>query len=323
MRNARRRSYKGTSTKAIVRQYDFLGSFYSLALGPELVYSYAMWEDGDTLESAQLRKLDYHAEAVNAAGRVLDIGCGWGSLMRRLVENHHAEHVVGITMSPSQAAWVRGQNWPGCEARVENWYDHRPDARYDAITAIEAIEHFAGNTMWRAKRVARYREFFERCHSWLRPAGRLSIQANTWHDRGWLAALLLPPQKLAAQDPGHARAHRGHRHSLPQAARIGAGNIREGLHASRKVFPEMFLPTRAEITEASQGLFTLVQARRDPDDGAYTIQAWLERLEAKRTRGAELIGAQAVSDLIREQRTALRFHRERRIGVVRMVFEKA
>ncbi|WP_018091922.1 MULTISPECIES: hypothetical protein [unclassified Streptomyces] len=35
-------SYKGTSSKAILHQYDFLGDFYRLTLGPELVFSYGM-----------------------------------------------------------------------------------------------------------------------------------------------------------------------------------------------------------------------------------------------------------------------------------------
>lgn len=314
-------SYKGTSSKAIVHHYDFLGDFYRLTLGPELVYSYGMWEAGDTLESAQLRKLDYHAEAARAVGakRVLDVGCGWGSLMRRLVETHHVDHVVGLTMSPGQAAWVRDQQWPGCEIRVENWFDHEPADLYDAIIAIEAIEHFAGNTMWRARRIARYRAFFQRCHAWLKPAGRLSIQANTWNDRGWLASLMLPPQQLA--QPGETPGARGR--IGPKALYGGIKNIREGLHASRKVFPECFLPTPAELREASRGLFRVEDERNDRDDGVATVQSWLERSEANRARGAELIGESAVSDIIREQRTALRFLREGRFTSVRMVFEKA
>jgi cyclopropane-fatty-acyl-phospholipid synthase len=313
-------SYKGTSSEAILHQYDFLGDFYRLTLGPELVYSYGMWVEGDTLESAQLRKLDYHAQAAHAVGaeRVLDVGCGWGSLLQRLVETHHVKHAVGITMSPGQAEWAREQHWPRCEVRAENWFDHEPDGPYDAIIAIEAIEHFAGNTMWRAKRVARYREFFRSCHSWLRPKGRLSLQANAWNDRGWLASLVLPPQQLAP--PGGSR---GGKDRLGLGAVLGGlKNVREGLHASRKVFPECFLPTRAELTEASSGLFRVVEARSDPADGVATVGAWLERSEGNRQRGAELIGEDAVSDVIREQRTALRFLREGRFTVVRMVFEK-
>jgi cyclopropane-fatty-acyl-phospholipid synthase len=313
-------SYKGTSPKAILHQYDFLGDFYRLTLGPELVFSYGMWEEGDTLESAQRRKLDYHAEAAHAVGaeRVLDVGCGYGSLLHRLVETHHVKRAVGITMSPAQAAWARDQHWPGCEVRLENWFDHEPGGSYDAIIAIEAIEHFAGNTMWRSKRVARYREFFQRCHSWLRPAGRLSLQANAWNDRGWLASLVLPPQQLAPHGGSHVAKER----LGLKGVYGGVKNVREGLHASRKVFPECFLPTGDELTEAGRGLFRMVETRNDPSDGVSTVESWLERAEANRRRGAELIGESAVSDIIREQKTALRFMREGRFTVVRMVFEK-
>jgi cyclopropane-fatty-acyl-phospholipid synthase len=314
-------SYKGTSSKAILHHYDFLGDFYRLILGPELVYSYGMWEEGDTLESAQLRKLDHHAAAAQAAGaeRVLDVGCGYGSLLHRLVQTHHVKRAVGITMSPAQATWARDQHWPGCEVWLQNWFDHEPDGPYDAIIAIEAIEHFAGNTMWRAKRIARCRAFFRRCHSWLRPAGRLSLQANAWNDRGWLASLVLPPQRLASHG-----ASRGTDERLGfKAFYDGVKNVLEGLRASRKVFPECFLPTRAELAEAGRGLFRVVEERNDPHDGVATVRSWLERAEANRTRGAELIGQSAVSDIIREQRTALRFLEDSRFTVHRMVFEKA
>ncbi|MFE2738603.1 SAM-dependent methyltransferase [Streptomyces sp. NPDC059349] len=312
-------SYKGTSSKAILHQYDFLGDFYRLILGPELVFSYGMWEEGDTLDSAQIRKLDYHAEAAHAVGadRVLDVGCGYGSLLHRLVTAHHVKHAVGITMSPSQATWARGQHWSGCDVRAENWFGHKPDGPYDAIIAIEVIEHCAGNTMWRAKRIARYREFFQHCHSWLRPGGRLSVQANAWNERGWLASLVLPPQQLAPHGSGGARERLALKDILG-----GIKNVREGLHASRKVYPECFLPTRDELNEASRGLFDIVEARRDPGDGVATVRSWLERAEANRVRGAELIGEEAVSDIIREQRTALRFLVEGRFTVFRMVFEK-
>jgi cyclopropane-fatty-acyl-phospholipid synthase len=313
-------AYKGTSSKAILHHYDFLGDFYRLTLGPELVYSYGMWEDGDTLESAQLRKLDYHAEAAHAvdAGRVLDVGCGWGSLMHRLVETHRVKHAVGLTMSPGQAAWIGNQEWPGCEVRAENWFDHKPDAPYDAIIAIEAIEHFAGSTMRRAKRVACYREFFQRCHSWLRPGGRLSLQANAWNNRGWLASLVLPTQDSASKSRTSGTNGRLGLNDVYD----GIKNVREGIHASRKVFPECFLPTRAELTGASHGLFKLLEVRSDPEDGVSTVQSWLERAQANRTRGAELIGEKAVSDIIREEHAALKFLRERRYTVLRMVFEK-
>ena len=320
LRTKQSAAYKGSSDQAIRHHYDFLGDFYSLALGPELVYSLALWDEGDTLESAQLRKLDYHARAAHTegAGRVLDVGCGWGSLMHRLVETHHVGHVVGLNVSSAQVEWIRQRGWPRCEVLLENWIDHKPDAPYDAVFAIEAIEHFAGSTVWRTRRVARYRMFFERCHSWLRPGGRLAVQSNAWNRRGWLASMVLPARMLA--EPGEPGG--GGRFGVRDAL-DAVWNLREGLHSSRRVFPECFLPTRSELIEASRGLFTVVELRDDAGDGARTMECWLERCLANRERGAELIGREAVDHIIREQQATLRFMREHRFTVLRMVLERA
>lgn len=333
-------TYKGTSSKAIRHHYDFLGDFYRLFLGPGLVYSYGAWRDGhdsggdgggrgagggagggDTLEAAQLRKLDDLAVAGGAVGarRVLDVGCGWGGLLHRLVEAHGVERAVGLTMSPGQAEWVRRQGWERCEVRAENWFDHVPDAPYDSIIAIEAIEHFAGSTLWRSRRVDRYRAFFERCHSWLRPGGGLALQCNAWNDRGWLASMVLPASVLAASNGGSARLRLKDLYGGLQNVR---DNVRDGLHASRKVFPECFLPTRAELIEAGRGLFQVREARNDPQDGVRTVECWLERALANEEHGAALIGATAVSDIIREQRATLKLMREHRSTVLRMAFER-
>jgi cyclopropane-fatty-acyl-phospholipid synthase len=313
-------TYKGTSLEAIRHHYDYLGDFYRLFLGPELTYSYAMWEVGDTLESAQLRKLDYLASTACAEGaeRVLDVGCGWGSLLHRLVEHHGVQHAVGLTMSPGQAAWAQRQGWPRSEVRAENWFDHEPDAPYDSVIAIEALEHFSGSTLWRAKRVARYRAFFERCHSWLQPGGRLAVQSNAWGRRGWLSSLVMPPKPAAAREGTRGSGVLAGLQDIPGSIK----NIREGMHASRTVFPEVFLPARSELAEASRGLFRTVTVRSDPEDGVATLRSWLERAQENRAQGAELIGDKAVSDIMREQRTALQFMREGRYTVLRMVFEK-
>ncbi|MDT3397407.1 class I SAM-dependent methyltransferase [Streptomyces sp. B1866] len=73
--------YAGASATAIRGHYDVGDDFYALWLDPTLTYSCALWETGEeSLEAAQARKADYLAEAARArvAGRVLDVGCGWG-----------------------------------------------------------------------------------------------------------------------------------------------------------------------------------------------------------------------------------------------------
>jgi cyclopropane-fatty-acyl-phospholipid synthase len=86
-------------------------------------------DESDTLETAQQRKLEYHIQQARAEGaaRVLDIGCGWGALQKKLVREHGVKLAVGLTLSENQAQWIRSMGLPGVEVRVESWSDlYRP-----------------------------------------------------------------------------------------------------------------------------------------------------------------------------------------------------
>ena len=69
----------GASAEAIGYHYSIGNEFYRLWLDKTITYSGALWEEGDTLEAAQFRKLDYHLTQarVQPGARVLDVGCGW------------------------------------------------------------------------------------------------------------------------------------------------------------------------------------------------------------------------------------------------------
>lgn len=283
-------SYAGASADAIRAHYDIGNDFFRLWLDQSLTYSCALWEEGDTLESAQARKLDYLIDGACASGteRVLDIGCGWGSLLQRLVERHRVEHAVGLTLSEAQADLARQLTAERCEVRVENWIDHTPTAPYDAIISIGAFEHFANYGMRRDARLRAYRRFFERCAEMLPQGGRLALQTNV----------------------------KGNNTRLDRET---ASQLRFVLE---RVFTESELPWASEVILASERLFEVVAMRNDPDHYARTCADWRDRLRMHRTQAIELVGEQVTADYERYLSVTVGHFQRRHLGLARFIFER-
>lgn len=166
--------------------------FFRLVLDPEMIYSCALFKGDDDLVTAQFHKLDHHIEASGAAGtaRVLDIGCGWGAMLRRLVDHAGVSHAVGLTLSPSQARWIREYDNPKIEVLEQDWRDHRPERRYDAIISVGAFEHFVQKGLDPKVKLDAYREFFAYCDKVLAIGGRLSLQTIAYSERTKVQPLL-------------------------------------------------------------------------------------------------------------------------------------
>ena len=174
----------GASPEAIMSHYDRGEEFFSLVLDPEMVYTAALFQGDDDLAAAQLRKMDFHVQSARAsnAGRVLDVGCGWGPMLRHLVNRAGVKTAVGLTISSSQAQWIRDHSGPGIEVIEQDWRDHKPAQRYDAIISIGAFEHFVHKGMDPARKMEAYREFFAFCDRVLEPNGRVSLQTIAYSE---------------------------------------------------------------------------------------------------------------------------------------------
>ncbi|MER7683919.1 cyclopropane-fatty-acyl-phospholipid synthase family protein [Streptomyces sp. NPDC097610] len=170
MRRRRRHLHtKRSDQRAISHHYDVGNDFYEIVLGPSMVYSCAYWEDGGTLEGAQRDKLELIARKLDLrpGQRLLDVGCGWGSMAIHAAREHGVS-VVGVTLSHEQAAYARKRVadeglTDRVEIRVQDYRDVA-DGPYDAISSIGMAEHVGAE---------RYLEYAEVLYRLLKPGGRL------------------------------------------------------------------------------------------------------------------------------------------------------
>ncbi|MCS0600197.1 class I SAM-dependent methyltransferase [Streptomyces sp. LP11] len=170
IRRPRRRLHtRRTDRRAVSHHYDVGNDFYEIVLGPSMVYSCAYWEDGGTLESAQRDKLGLVCAklGLKEGQRLLDVGCGWGSMAIHAAREHGVR-VVGVTLSQEQAAHARKRVADeGLTDRVEiRVQDYRDvvDGPFDAVSSIGMAEHVGA---------ARYLEYASRLYALLKPGGRL------------------------------------------------------------------------------------------------------------------------------------------------------
>ncbi|GAB4082550.1 class I SAM-dependent methyltransferase [Modestobacter muralis] len=163
---------------AISHHYDVGNDFYELVLGPSMVYSCAVWATPQTgLDAAQEAKLDLVCRklGLTEGTRLLDVGCGWGSMAIHAAQRYGAV-VVGVTLSEEQARMARKRVAEAgltdkIDIRVQD-YREIDDEPFDAISSIGMAEHVGRAEMPRyAAQLARL----------LRPGGRLLNHAIAWN----------------------------------------------------------------------------------------------------------------------------------------------
>jgi cyclopropane-fatty-acyl-phospholipid synthase len=150
---------------AISHHYDLSNEFYAAILDETMAYSSAYWTSTDpayTLADAQRDKLDLVCRklGLEPGMRLLDVGCGWGSLSLHAAEQFGAE-VVGVTISREQKAFIDERIAArGLADRVEiRLQDYREvptasieGAGFDAVASIEMGEHVGQRTTRRTSR---------------------------------------------------------------------------------------------------------------------------------------------------------------------------
>ena len=196
-----RRHSRRRDDRSISHHYDVERRFYQIVLGPAMTYSCARFVDEEaTLVEAQeakheliCRKLGLHERP---GARLLDVGCGWGSLAMHAATRHDAR-VVGITISAEQATAATDRvRAAGLDDRVEiRLRDYRALAgeTFDAIASVGMFEHVG------SERIAQY---FATLHGLLAPRGRLlnhaisSVGGSKLGKRSFMARYIFPDGEM-------------------------------------------------------------------------------------------------------------------------------
>ncbi len=132
--------------ESITYHYDVSNEFYRLWLDSEMVYSCGYFHhENDSLEAAQLQKIDLILNKLNvrSGDHLLDIGCGWGSLIIRAAKKYGAK-AVGVTLSRNQYELAQERIAAAgltdrCEVRLEDYRDVR--GKFDRIASVGMFEH--------------------------------------------------------------------------------------------------------------------------------------------------------------------------------------
>ncbi|OFJ55556.1 cyclopropane mycolic acid synthase family methyltransferase [Mycolicibacterium grossiae] len=230
--------------------YDLSDDFFGLFQDASRTYSCAYYERDDmTLAEAQLAKLDLSLGKLDLQPgmTLLDIGCGWGSMMRRAVEKYDV-NVIGLTLSKNQCKYAQ-ELLDGLDTDrsrrvlLRGWEQF--DEPVDRIVSIEAIEAFPQE---------RYAPFFKMCHSVLPAGGRFVIQAILGHPLKRWPEMGIP---------------------------VTMTDLRFMRFIAKEIFPGGSVPCDEDIINLSaEAGFSLEQKQLLDEHYVRTLDTWAEALEA-------------------------------------------
>ena len=156
---------------ANAQHYELPPEFFRLCLGPRLKYSCCLYPTGkETLaqaEEAALAETCAHADLADGQ-RILELGCGWGSLSLWMAERYPRASIVAVSNSSAQREFIeqraRGQGLTNLTVLTRDMNVFDTDQRFDRIVSVEMFEHMAN---WRA--------LLSRARTWLAQDGRMFI----------------------------------------------------------------------------------------------------------------------------------------------------
>jgi cyclopropane-fatty-acyl-phospholipid synthase len=230
--------------------YDISNEFFGLFQDPTRTYSSAYFERDDmTLQEAQIAKIDL---ALGKLGlepgmTLLDVGCGWASVMKRAVEKYDV-NVIGLTLSKNQRALGQQildqiDTSRSRQVKLLGWEEFEEPV--DRIVSIEAFEAFPKS---------RYKAFFDLCNRIMPSDGRMVLQTIMGHPLKRWPEMGIP---------------------------ITMSDLRFMRFIAAEIFPGGSVPSDEDVVEYSSNAgFTVEKLQKITDDYVRTLDIWSQKLEA-------------------------------------------
>ena len=159
------------------QHYEVPTEFYLKCLGPRLKYSCA-WFDSpeDTLGEAEEKMLRLTCEraGLQDGQRILELGCGWGSLSLWMAEHYPNSEITVVSNSATQKKHIDGvaesKGFSNLTVRTANMIDYQGEGEgvFDRVVSVEMFEHMKN-----------YQELLKRVSNWLKPGGKLFVHIFT------------------------------------------------------------------------------------------------------------------------------------------------
>jgi cyclopropane-fatty-acyl-phospholipid synthase len=194
--------------KANEQHYEVPAAFFEKVLGPHRKYSSCYWPEGCTdLKQAEEAALRITCKRAQLAGgqRILELGCGWGSLSLWMASHYPASHITAVSNSQSQReaieAMARQRGLKNLQVITADFNHFETSEQFDRVVSVEMFEHLRN-----------WPTMFVRVASWLKPGGRFFMHVfchrsvpyafvdggeADWMSRHFFSGGMMPSDELA------------------------------------------------------------------------------------------------------------------------------
>ncbi len=194
------------------QHYELPAEFFGLVLGPRRKYSCCLWEPGavglSEAEDAMLELTCERAE-VRDGMRILDLGCGWGSLSLWISTRYPNAEITAVSNSNSQRQFIEARRddlkLSNLRVVTADVNEYHPDRRFDRVVSIEMFEHMRN-----------WEELLRRISTWLEPDGSMFMHVfshrtaaytfeGTWASERFFTAGMMPSHELPLRFQEHLK----------------------------------------------------------------------------------------------------------------------